>query len=44
MGIRGWLRSSDLRFWRPQLYRLSYAHVPACKQYGPCVIAMLAWE
>ena len=25
-GMRGWLRSNDLRFWRPPLYRLSYAH------------------
>lgn len=25
-GIRGWLRSNDLRFWRPLLYLLSYAH------------------
>lgn len=25
-GIRGWLRTNDLRFWRPPLYPLSYAH------------------
>ena len=29
-GIRGWLRSNDLRFWRPQLYLLSYAHRWSC--------------
>lgn len=30
-GIRGWLRSSDLRFWRLLLYLLSYAHRWSCR-------------
>ena len=30
-GMRGWLRSNDLRFWRPLLYLLSYAHRRSCR-------------
>ena len=30
-GMRGWLRSNDLRFWRPLLYLLSYAHRWSCR-------------
>ena len=30
-GMRGWLRSDDLRFWRPPLYQLSYAHRRSCR-------------
>ena len=30
-GIRGWLRTNDLRFWRPPLYPLSYAHRRICE-------------
>ena len=26
-GIRGWLRTNDLRFWRPPLYQLSYTPI-----------------
>ena len=35
-GIRGWLRTNDLRFWRPIFYQLNYTPMQRTRPDGPC--------